>query len=153
MGYDYVLKQEDVPYLVEILTPMSHKWQELGIVLHLHEHVRKQCKSDENIISLTNVLSNWVLGNGITPVTLGQLKEKVKSKVVGYGVIAQQLTPNFKNSSRAAVQSSASHDQPSNGQKMDSLVSKFMSLFEWYKFRHDYYGELEQHNKLKFCRS
>ena len=120
VGVGYVLKVEDVPHLVDILMPMSHKWEEFGIALSLPKHVRVQCRSHNNAISLSNILEEWVIGNGAESVTLGYLQQKLQSPLVGCARMAQELIPRF-GGLQDTVQSSISHDNPSNEH---SLVCK-----------------------------
>ena len=108
-----MLKVEDVPHLVDKLMPMSHKWEQLGIALSLPVHVREQCRSQSNAISLSNILEEWVKGNGAKSVTLGYLQQKLQSPLVGYARMAQELIPHF-GGLQNTVQSSISHDNPSN---------------------------------------
>ena len=105
----YVLKVEDVPHLVEILTPMSHKWVELGIALGLPVHVREQCRSHSNAICLSNILEEWVGENGSKSVTIGYLQQKLQSRLVGCGRMARELIRHFGDL-QDTVQSSTSQD-------------------------------------------
>ncbi len=95
VGSGYILKHTDVPHLVKCLTSMSFKWQELGIALHLPQNVREQCRSSTNILSLEKILSEWVAGQGLQPVSLGQLVKALAGGIVGHGRLAGDLISEF----------------------------------------------------------
>ncbi len=95
VGSNYILKDTDVPRLVKCLTSMSFRWQELGIALHLPHSVRQQCRSSRNILSLDNILSEWVEGQGLQPASLGQLVNALAGDIVGRGRLAGDLISEF----------------------------------------------------------
>ena len=95
VGSGYILKHTDVPHLVKCLTSMSHKWEELGIALGLPPNVREQCRSNRNILSLEKILSEWVAGQGLQPVSLGQLVKALAGGIVGHGRLAGDLISEF----------------------------------------------------------
>ncbi len=95
VGSGYILKDTDVPHLVKCLTSMSHKWEELGIALGLPPNIREQCRSNRNILSLEKILSEWVAGQGLQPVSLGQLVKALAGDIVGSGRLAGDLISEF----------------------------------------------------------
>ena len=93
-----VLQERDISELLNILAVMSHKWEELGTALGLPKNVREQSRQDRsNILSLGNILREWLSGNGVRPTTLGNLKQKLETATVGEVVLAQQLIQRFNN--------------------------------------------------------
>ncbi len=95
VGSGYILEDTDVPHLVMCLESMRHKWEELGIALGLPPNVREQCKSSRNILSLENILFEWVQGQGFQPVSLGQLVKALAGNIVGHRRLAADLIPEF----------------------------------------------------------
>ena len=49
---EYVLQEQDISLLLNILAVMCHKWEELGTVLGLPKHVREQSRQDRSNILL-----------------------------------------------------------------------------------------------------
>ncbi len=91
---DLLLTEQDVPYLVEILTPGSHLWNAIGIALKLPKHKREDCgEGRESVIKLTNILTAWVEGcyEGATCATLDKLRNALGSQIVDLGKLAQKL--------------------------------------------------------------
>ena len=86
------LRQEDVSRLVEILAEVSDKWNEIGIMLGLHRHVRKDCNEGSNVVNLSNILCSWILSN---QATLEKLKTALRSNVVAAVGAADALDKNF----------------------------------------------------------
>ena len=64
-------------------------------------------------------------GNGVRPTTLGNLKQKLGTGMVGEGVLAQQLIQRFNKAAGGTDQSAASQEPP-NGQTKDLLYSKLL---------------------------
>ena len=87
------LRQEDVRRLVEILAEVSDKWNEIGIMLGLPRHVRKDCNEGSNVVNLSNILCSSILSN---QATLEKLQTALRSKVVDAGRAADALDKNFK---------------------------------------------------------
>ncbi len=91
---DAHLVEQDVPYLVEILTPGSHLWDAIGIALNLPKHKREDCgEGKENVNRLSNILTAWILGGyeGARPATLSSLRRALASQTVGLGKLALNL--------------------------------------------------------------
>ena len=110
VGSDYKLTGSDVNHLVNCLADISDRWHEIGIALQLPGNVREQCRDRRNIISLTNVLTEWVEGNGRKPMTLGYLKTQLASSIVGRGRVADGLILKFNEVLRKDSNLSASGD-------------------------------------------
>ncbi len=69
-----------VPVLASILSECSHKWEEVGIMLFLPEHIIAECKNgSSNAIKFCNILQAWIRQNKklVNMHTVGQsLREK-----------------------------------------------------------------------------
>ena len=68
---DILLNESHIPFLMDVLVKANHKWEELGIAVDLPRHVISQCKDDDNIKALYNILHKWVQGSykGAFPAT------------------------------------------------------------------------------------
>ena len=90
---DVLLSETDILCLLDDLVEVSPKWERLGIALRLPGHVISQCKDDDNIKALYNILHKWVHGSykGAFPATLGNLKQRLDSQIVGEGRVAHKL--------------------------------------------------------------
>ena len=86
------LTEDNMPRLVELLVPGSHRWEELGIALGLPEHVRRECgNASSNKLKLTHILEEWMTGK-YKSATLASLKEALASETVGLYNISENLT-------------------------------------------------------------
>ena len=90
---DVLLSETDILCLLDDLVEVSAKWERLGIALRLPRHVISQCKDDDNIKALYNILHKWVQGSykGAFPATLENLKQRLGSQIVGEGRVAHRL--------------------------------------------------------------
>ena len=90
---DVLLSVTDILCLLDNLVEVSPKWERLGIALRLPGHVISQCKDDDNIKALYNILHKWVHGSykGAFPATLENLKQRLGSQIVGEGRVADKL--------------------------------------------------------------
>ena len=99
VGDGYKLTDKDVPVLVEILTPVRHKWEEIAISLKLPPYMRDQWRKEKHVIALTNVLNEWIQGNGDDIITLGKLRKVLAGSLVAHRVLADKLIPEFNKAS------------------------------------------------------
>ena len=90
---DIVLTRDDISFLTELLTPVSHKWEEIAISLGLREHDRANCKGETNIISLTKSLGHWINNN--SKATLKKLTDTLSSETVGRKILSEEVKENF----------------------------------------------------------
>ena len=90
---DVLLSVTDILCLLDNLVEVSPKWERLGIALRLPGYVISQCKDDDNIKALYNILHKWVHGSykGAFPATLENLKQRLGSQIVGEGRVAHEL--------------------------------------------------------------
>ena len=99
VGDGYKCTDKDVTLLVEILTPVRHKWEEIAIALKLPPYMRNQWKKENHGIALTNVLNEWIDGNGDEIITLGKLRKVLAGPLVAHRVLADKLIPEFNKAS------------------------------------------------------
>ena len=86
------LTEDNVPRLMELLVPGSHRWEELGIALGLPEHVRRECgNASSNKLKLTRILEEWMTGK-YKSATLASLKNALASETVGLYNVSENLT-------------------------------------------------------------
>ena len=97
------LKEEDVVYLMKILSGVTNIWEELGIALGLNKAVLEDCRSGRNNkLRLHNLLCMWVKGKYQTalPATLKNLKQELASELVGVADVALGLEEKFLEAKR-----------------------------------------------------
>ena len=90
---DIVLTRDDISFLTELLTPVSHKWVEIAISVGLREHERANCKGETNIISLTKSLEHWINNN--SKATLKKLTDTLSSETVGQKTLSEEVKEKF----------------------------------------------------------
>ena len=97
---DVFLSENDILCLLDDLVEVSPKWEILGIALRLPGYVISQCKDDDNIKALYNILYKWVQGSykGAFPATLENLKQRLGSQIVGEGRVADKLKVEISTS-------------------------------------------------------
>ena len=88
------LTEEDIQCLTEILADVSDKWDKIGIVLGLPRAMRRDCKGDDSISSLYNILCEWITYKP-DQANLKTLINKLASRMVGEGRIAMGLEDKF----------------------------------------------------------
>ena len=122
---DVLLSETDILCLLDDLVEVSPKWERLGIALRLPGHVISQCKDDDNIKALYNILHKWVQGSykGAFPATLENLKQRLGSPIVGEGLVAHKLGIELQSG-----QTTVSY--PAKGQSMVSCNSTISSEAE-----------------------
>ena len=114
---DVFLSETDILCLLDDLVEVSPKWERLGIALRLPGHVISQCKDDDNIKALYNILHKWVQGSykGAFPATLENLKQRLGSPIVGEGLVAHKLGIEHQSG-----QTTVSY--PAKGQYVEHLI-------------------------------
>ncbi len=96
VGSNYILKDTDVPYLMDCLTSMAHKWELLGIALRFPKQVVEECRNRLHIHSLHGIFTKWVEGHGVQPASLGQLVKVLARPFIGEEKLASKLISDFK---------------------------------------------------------
>ncbi len=93
---DDSLGPEDMLWILEVLSEVSHKWENIAIALGLRTCQRKNIKGEDNIINLSDVLEVWLSGGSTKPHTINTLTQALNSQLVGYGRLATKLLEQFK---------------------------------------------------------
>ena len=100
---DYRLCGEDVPKLTELLSSGSHKTEELGLLLGLHQSQIIQCqKGCSNMIALSNILLEWIRCSK-EPCTVNRLRKALASNIVALNNMASQLDQYFLDENKGHV--------------------------------------------------
>ena len=122
---DVFLSETDILCLLDDLVEVSLKWERLGIALRLPRHVISQCKDDDNIKALYNILHKWVQGSykGAFPATLENLKQRLGSPIVGEGLVAHKLGIEHQSG-----QTTVSY--PAKGQYVEHLIQIYSNQRE-----------------------
>ena len=97
------LMEEDVVFLMKILSEVSNIWEELGIALGLSKALLEDCRrGGNNKLRLHNLLCMWVKGKYqvALPATLKNLKQELASELVGVADVAQSLEQKFWEAKR-----------------------------------------------------
>ena len=111
---DIVLTQEDISFLMELLSKVSHKWLEIAISLGLQENEQADCKGETNMISVSRSIGYWV-SNSSKP-TLKKLTNALSSPIVGRKTVSKEVEEKFlaarfscsQNKNPSAIQSKSS---------------------------------------------
>ena len=90
---DTVFGLQDVKLLLEILVGVSHKWERVGLALGLPKYKIEACRGNDNVISLSNILTCWICADDNTPAktSLSRLKKALSGDIVGESRIALNL--------------------------------------------------------------
>ena len=88
------LTENDIPYLVDPLASVAHKWEEISIGLRIPLATTEEIKRDVGsfVIKLNKVLHGWVSGGYLKPVTLDTLKRVLAKEMVGLSSVAETLS-------------------------------------------------------------
>ncbi len=87
----YEIGESDVLHLLDILAPISFKWENIGIGLNLPYDVISGCtKAGGNIVKLQSIIIAWISGL-YSPTTLSHLKQVLSSPLVSGSTVAQRL--------------------------------------------------------------
>ena len=100
------LMEEDVIYLMKILSGVTNIWEELGIALGLSKALLEDCsRGGNNKLRLHNLLCMWVKGKYqvALPATLKNLKQELASELVGATDVALNLEQKFWEAKRAVL--------------------------------------------------
>ncbi len=82
-------KIEDANLLAELLVAASPKWENIAVSLGLKKYERENCKTDNIILCLYNVIACWLTNHSNT--TLTRLQESLASSVVGERILSLKL--------------------------------------------------------------
>ena len=118
---DIALAPEDIRLLMEWLTPASHKWVEIAILLGLREHERANCKGETNIISLTKSLEHWINNN--SNATLKKLTDTLSSETVGCKILSKEVKERSNELSRPCKNRKIVYSQEKSNQTLRIKMS------------------------------
>ena len=93
------LAEQDVGYLMDILSEVSYKWEEISISLKLPKACIEECRNARNNkLRLHETLTEWVCGNykHAKPPTLTDLREALASDTVQLGRLAGEIEKRLK---------------------------------------------------------
>ena len=89
-----VLTTRDVNILTELLVEVSDVWFDIAISLGLLQHEIKNCKGEDNKISIFQILGFWIANN--SEPTLKKLTDTLCSEIVARTAVAEKITRTFE---------------------------------------------------------
>ncbi len=93
--HDVYFTEKDISCIVEVLTDISYKWEEISIALGLSTQTRKNCKDNKsNVVFLTDIITEWWNQNP-AKCTLQELMGALQSGTVGGSRAAVKLDKHF----------------------------------------------------------
>ena len=95
---EFILTKTHAPILTEFLISCSHKWEELGIALHLPEYIIEECRNaSNNKLKLYKIIYKWIDGHyeSAMPVNLRYLQIALESPLVQMDSLAKDLYEKF----------------------------------------------------------
>ena len=100
---EVVLTTRNVNVLTELLVEVSDVWFDIAISLRLPQHEIKNCKNEDNKISLFQMLGFWIANNS-NP-TLKKLADTLCSEIVARTAAAEKITRKFMEAKRMSKDS------------------------------------------------
>ena len=89
------LQDNHIPVLTEVLADCTHKWEEIGIALHLRGSIIEECRlGTSNSIRLHNILDSWY--QKVKHAQLKVIKKALQSDLVGMNALADKLNEKFR---------------------------------------------------------
>ena len=89
------LQDSHIPLLTEVLADCSHKWEEIGIALHLSKSIIENSRlGTSNSIKLHNILNSWY--QKVKNAQLKIIKKALQSDLVGMNALADKLNEKFR---------------------------------------------------------
>ena len=124
---DIVLTREDLSILMESLSKISNKWQEIAVSLGLQENEQADCKEETNTISLSRSIGFWI-ANRSKP-TLKKLTHALSSATVGRKNISKEvegriLTARFTSCSQNKSSSASVSKSSTKSSQTPRIVSQ-----------------------------
>ena len=95
---DVVLTSADVNLLTELLVEVSDVWFNIAISLGLPQPEIKNCKGEDNKISLFQTMWFWIANN--SEPTLKKLTDTLCSEIVARTAVAEKITRKFMEAKR-----------------------------------------------------
>ncbi len=99
---DIILSLNDVSFLVNLMTPVLHKYDKVGLALNLPEYKIKQCTETNFAMKLSYILTSWISEDRHTPpsTTLSKLKEALRGDIVAEYQFSIDLEEKFIESKK-----------------------------------------------------
>ena len=84
---------QDVKLLLGLLVEVSHKWERVGLAFGLPKYKIEACRGNDNVISLSNILTCWIRADDNIPAktSLSRLKKALSGDIVGESRVALNL--------------------------------------------------------------
>ena len=84
---------QDVKLLLGLLVEVSHKWERVGLALGLPKYKIEACRGNDNVISLSNILTCWICADDNIPAktSLSRLKKALSGDIVGESRVALNI--------------------------------------------------------------
>ena len=84
---------QDVKLMLGLLVEVSHKWERVGLALGLPKYKIEACRGNDNVISLSNILTCWICADDNIPAktSLSRLKKALSGDIVGESRVALNL--------------------------------------------------------------
>ena len=90
-----IIQSSHIPVLTEVLADCTHKWEELGIALHLCGSIIEECRlGTSNSIRLYKILTSW--HQKVKHAQLKIVKKALQSDLVGMNALADKLNEKFR---------------------------------------------------------
>ena len=90
---DTIFGFQDVKLLLGLLVEVSHKWERVGLALGLPKYKIEDCRGNDNVVSLSNILTCWICADDNIPAktSLSSLKKALSKDIVGESRVALNL--------------------------------------------------------------
>ena len=89
------LQDSHIPLLTEVLADCTHKWEEIGIALHLSKSIIEDSRlGTSNSIRLHNILDSWY--QKVKHAQLKIIKKALQSDLVGMNALADKVNEKFR---------------------------------------------------------
>ena len=84
---------QDVKLMLGLLVEVSHKWERVELALGLPKYKIEACRGNDNVISLSNILTCWICTDDNIPAktSLSRLKKALSGDIVGESRVALNL--------------------------------------------------------------
>ena len=99
-GQEIGFSKRDASMLTDLLSEISHKWEEVAISLGLQQHEIAECNAGSNIRSLYNVVGFWLANHSNT--TLKKLTDTLCSAIVNESRLVESVEERVKKCNEVA---------------------------------------------------
>jgi len=117
------IHDEDVPGLVESLIPVSHKWEEIGIVLECSQPVVEEIKKDNKSFAtkLNDLLHRLIHQKSLT---FDAVKRALRSETVSCPELAETLGKKYSSLGKRPSSACSGVQLPAKKNKLASVIGK-----------------------------